>query len=247
MVSEHLRAIIQMLRARPDAKIFCGGRPGVTGEALRAALLADRARGCMAECAAAAGDAEVAADVLPAAEMAPIGRSGDAAQAWMPVSVLPPVLRDHLAGGMGQSPRWWWPIRHQQQVIGGLVISGDPVLDADESFVALSAARGLWLSSAEARAARQSINEELADTAKAKSIYQEIVDNPDYQGTIYVSQAQKRLETIEEYSGEVYFAKAAPPAPAKSDQVDMKLPPEITEALVGPPIPTTYDINEILR
>jgi tetratricopeptide (TPR) repeat protein len=89
--------------------------------------------------------------------------------------------------------------------------------------------------------------EELGDSAKAKDVYREIVDNPDYQGSVFVSQAEKRLEEIEEYSGEVYFAKTAAPAQAESEQFDVLLSPEVTRALVGPPIPTTYDLNEILR
>ena len=46
-----------MLRARPDATILCGHRPGVTPDSLREAILDDDPRSCMRECAALVGDA----------------------------------------------------------------------------------------------------------------------------------------------------------------------------------------------
>ncbi|MFC1526147.1 type I phosphomannose isomerase catalytic subunit [Candidatus Latescibacterota bacterium] len=46
-----------MLRARPDATIHCGHRPGVTVDALRQAMLEDRPRDCMEERPATVGDA----------------------------------------------------------------------------------------------------------------------------------------------------------------------------------------------
>ena len=46
-----------MLRARPDATILCGHRPGVTADTLRQAILDDRPRSCMQECPAGVGDA----------------------------------------------------------------------------------------------------------------------------------------------------------------------------------------------
>jgi tetratricopeptide (TPR) repeat protein len=87
--------------------------------------------------------------------------------------------------------------------------------------------------------------EELGDLTKAQSIYQEIVANPDYQGTVFVPQARERLETMAEYSEPVYFAKAAPAEPPQQGRIDLEPQPEVSEPLVAPSVPSPFDINEL--
>jgi hypothetical protein len=76
--------------------------------------------------------------------------------------------------------------------------------------------------------------EELANFEKAQQIYQIIAENPDFEGTVAVTQAKHRLETMADYKQKVIF-KPAPAPPAAS------LPPETsagqtTGAATGPTI-----------
>jgi tetratricopeptide (TPR) repeat protein len=91
--------------------------------------------------------------------------------------------------------------------------------------------------------------EELGDLARAKSIYRGIVANPDYQGMVFVPQAQERLETMQQYSGNIYFSKAASAKPGWADEIDMR---HVEEAFEVPApnvnsVPFPVDINEITR
>jgi len=91
--------------------------------------------------------------------------------------------------------------------------------------------------------------EELGDITKAQSIYQGIVANPDYQGTVFVPQAQERLETMQEYSDTVYFTKAASATPSWADGIDLQHVEEAFKPSVPntPSVPSLFDINEMTR
>jgi len=76
--------------------------------------------------------------------------------------------------------------------------------------------------------------EELGNFEKAQQIYQIIAENPDFEGTVAVTQAKHRLETMADYKQKVIF-KPAPAPPAAS------LPPaasagQTTGAATGPKI-----------
>jgi tetratricopeptide (TPR) repeat protein len=87
--------------------------------------------------------------------------------------------------------------------------------------------------------------EELGDITKAQSIYQGIVANPDYQGTVFVPQAQQRLETMEEYSESVYFAVATTTAPPQQEQIGIQSETEPLESSVVPSAPSQFDANKL--
>ena len=57
--------------------------------------------------------------------------------------------------------------------------------------------------------------EELANFEKAQQIYRSIAENPDFEGTVAVTQAKHRLETMADYKQKVIF-KPAPAPPAAS-------------------------------
>ncbi len=86
--------------------------------------------------------------------------------------------------------------------------------------------------------------EELGDSAKARSIYREIIDNPDYQGTVFVHQARERLDTMEEYAESVYFIESASDAPSGDKQFDLQTRAEPAESPVTPSPPLPFDMNE---
>ncbi len=87
--------------------------------------------------------------------------------------------------------------------------------------------------------------EEVGDSAKATSIYRQIVANPDYEGTIFVHQARRRLETIEEYGDPVYFTESV--SQVQRDQIVFQPQAEDAEPLVMPSDPYQFDINELTQ
>jgi len=77
--------------------------------------------------------------------------------------------------------------------------------------------------------------EELNETDRAKQIYQQIVDEPDFAPTVFVPAAQERLRNIDQYSKAVTLAEA-PAEPEPATIVEPKLQ--------GPLItPAEQDIN----
>jgi tetratricopeptide (TPR) repeat protein len=55
-------------------------------------------------------------------------------------------------------------------------------------------------------------DEELGNFDKAKEIYRQVTENPDYKGTIAVIQAQFRLDTIDDYTQDITFKPEPKPA-----------------------------------
>jgi predicted negative regulator of RcsB-dependent stress response len=65
--------------------------------------------------------------------------------------------------------------------------------------------------------------EELGNFDQAKEIYQGIVANADFEGTLAVTQAKQRLDSIDEYSKEVTFRPAPKPiTPIEITSADVK-------------------------
>jgi hypothetical protein len=58
--------------------------------------------------------------------------------------------------------------------------------------------------------------EEVGDFARAEGIYKSIVSNPEFEGTVFPTQAQGRLDILEDNKGKIVFAKTpvAPPVEA---------------------------------
>ena len=76
--------------------------------------------------------------------------------------------------------------------------------------------------------------EEVGNFEGAETIYREIVNNDEFEGTIVPSQAQQRLDTMVDYKEDIVFVEALPkPAPAESVTIEQP-------AAVGP---VTVEIN----
>jgi tetratricopeptide (TPR) repeat protein len=77
--------------------------------------------------------------------------------------------------------------------------------------------------------------EELGNFKQAKQIYNEIVAEPQLEGTVASVQAKQRLETMADYKQIVVFRQPAKPAPAETEliqpQIELK-PPDVN--LFGP-------------
>jgi len=80
---------------------------------------------------------------------------------WTALSQLPDLLRDYLNGVFGEMPNWYWPVCHQKQFVGAVVILGEAISDADELWSALSDTVSAWWNVAESRYKTQQLNEEL--------------------------------------------------------------------------------------
>ncbi len=81
---------------------------------------------------------------------------------WQDVISLPGDFLDRLRMVMNEPARWWYPLRHQNRFIGALLATGERKPPSDESFIALADGIAVWLHVAEARAAAERLNEELA-------------------------------------------------------------------------------------
>jgi predicted negative regulator of RcsB-dependent stress response len=81
--------------------------------------------------------------------------------------------------------------------------------------------------------------EEIGDFAKAEGIYKSIVSNPKFEGTVFPTQAQGRLDILDDNKGEVVFAKA-PVAPP----VEAVPAPEVPEALLPMEIKAAEPTNQ---
>ncbi len=64
--------------------------------------------------------------------------------------------------------------------------------------------------------------EELGNFEKAQQIYQMIAENPDFEGTVAVTQAKHRLETMADYKQKVIFKPAPAPAAASKPTIPIK-------------------------
>ncbi|HUU18380.1 MAG TPA: hypothetical protein VMW72_14615 [Sedimentisphaerales bacterium] len=61
--------------------------------------------------------------------------------------------------------------------------------------------------------------EELGNFEKAQQVYQIIAENPDFEGTVAVTQAKHRLETMADYKQKVIFKPAPAPAAASKPTI----------------------------
>ncbi|MHC4169432.1 MAG: tetratricopeptide repeat protein [Planctomycetota bacterium] len=66
--------------------------------------------------------------------------------------------------------------------------------------------------------------EELGDFEKAQQAYRDIVANADYEGTVTIAQARRRLRTMADYKDKIAFKPNPNPKPAGASQptVDFK-------------------------
>jgi len=69
--------------------------------------------------------------------------------------------------------------------------------------------------------------EELGNFEKAQQIYQIIAENPDFEGTVAVTQAEHRLETMADYKQKVIFKPAPVPTAASKPTIQ---PPFLSSA-----------------
>ncbi|MHC4571915.1 MAG: hypothetical protein ACYS0C_07550 [Planctomycetota bacterium] len=92
--------------------------------------------------------------------------------------------------------------------------------------------------------------EELGNFGKAEQIYSDIATNALYEGTVVVSQAKIRLETMVDYQRKVVFKPAAKPAPTETEllrpqiqlsPVDINLAPQTQGSVpeMGSPLPSS--------
>jgi len=66
--------------------------------------------------------------------------------------------------------------------------------------------------------------EELGNFDEAQQIYRDIVANADYEGTVAVAQAQRRLKTMADYEEKLAFKPNPNPQPAAASQPSINLP-----------------------
>ncbi|MHC4354838.1 MAG: tetratricopeptide repeat protein [Planctomycetota bacterium] len=70
--------------------------------------------------------------------------------------------------------------------------------------------------------------EELGDFEKAQQAYRDIVANADYEGTVTIAQAQRRLRTMADYKDKIAFKPNPNPKPAGASQpVSTRMPANI--------------------
>jgi hypothetical protein len=101
--------------------------------------------------------------------------------------------------------------------------------------------------------------EELGNFEKAQQIYQIIAENPDFEGTVAVTQAKHRLETMADYKQKVIFKSAPAPAAASKPTipikpVDVNLPSassplggELLQSITEPEANLPVDVNQASR
>ena len=87
--------------------------------------------------------------------------------------------------------------------------------------------------------------EELGNFEKAQQIYQIITENPDFEGTVAVTQAKHRLETMADYKQKVIFKPA--PAPAAASLLQSQTMGAATEPTIQTkPVDTNLPAEVIL-
>lgn len=67
--------------------------------------------------------------------------------------------------------------------------------------------------------------EELGNFEEARQTYQDIVSNSDYEGTVTVAQAKRRLEIMDDYKEEIAFKPNPNPQPASASQPAINVQP----------------------
>ena len=91
--------------------------------------------------------------------------------------------------------------------------------------------------------------EELGNFEGAQKIYQGIIANDEFEGTVSKAAAKYRLETMADYEQKVVFKPAPAPAAAASQPtiqmgpIDFNLPPESESTIQLQPVVTTVPVN----
>lgn len=105
----------------------------------------------------------------------------------------------------------------------------DQIAKAQESYTqALERSRGDNSLAAAAEYGLGLCAEELGDFEKAQRIYRDIVANADYEGTVPVAQAQRRLRTMADYEEKIAFKPNPNPKPAGASQPAANVRPSST-------------------
>jgi tetratricopeptide (TPR) repeat protein len=81
--------------------------------------------------------------------------------------------------------------------------------------------------------------EELDNFAEAKKIYQSIIDNADFEGTVAKAAARNRLEIMSDYTQKVTFKPA--PVPAAASQPTIQLNPVDVNSPLNTTLPISID------
>jgi hypothetical protein len=87
--------------------------------------------------------------------------------------------------------------------------------------------------------------EELDDFDQARQIYQEIVSNADFEGTVYVVQAQQRMKYMSDYQKEIVFKPGPKKEPAVATQPTIQIEPFDANMPVDANLP--IDVNIIMQ
>jgi tetratricopeptide (TPR) repeat protein len=107
---------------------------------------------------------------------------------------------------------------------------------SDEPVLAAAAKFGLGL-----------CEEDLGNFEQARQIYQEIATSPDFEPTVAIAQAKRRLVIISDYQQEIIFGPAPKPTAAAQPQVQMTPPGARQPTDIIPPFniyrPLDLDLN----
>lgn len=77
--------------------------------------------------------------------------------------------------------------------------------------------------------------EEMGDFEEARQMYQDIVSNADYEGTVPVAQAKRRLEIMDDYKEEIAFKPNPNPQPASASQPTVQpVSPRLPDNIIPP-------------
>lgn len=87
--------------------------------------------------------------------------------------------------------------------------------------------------------------EELGDFDQARQIYQEIVSNADFEGTVFAVQAKRRIEYMPDYQKEIVFKPAPKKEPEVATEPGVQMKPVDVNMPVGANLPV--DVNFTLK
>ncbi|NLX13188.1 MAG: HDOD domain-containing protein [Phycisphaerales bacterium] len=145
------------------AQASCQGLQTVVGSCAAAVIGCSQVRGAIGILAARPkADGEPSVEIWPAFSIAAMAEVASPQPGWREVVGLPGDLLDHLRALLTEPARWWYPLRHHGRFIGAMLMGGGRIPPADDSFSALADGIAAWLNVAEARAAAERLNEELA-------------------------------------------------------------------------------------
>lgn len=102
-------------------------------------------------------------DIIPAPESAAMPASSGLRDSWYPAHLLPAPLLERLADLLGETCGWWWPIRGERAIIGGIVLGEVTPPRELEALTALAEGFAAGLLTVDARLAAEGVSEEMAE------------------------------------------------------------------------------------